>query len=149
MKNYKLAAIAVIMIAAISFAGCQSLKDTIAEKAKSKAEQTVKDKIGYDVKTIEPAELDKMKSEAGVQIVDVRSAVEAKLGGDIEGAVKIPAGEIGKRYTELDKEKKIVVVGLLDTAVTSVTGILLKNGFKKVYKVKGGFEAYKKFISSK
>jgi rhodanese-related sulfurtransferase len=149
MKNAKLTIAILAMAAALAAFGCQNIKDKAAEKAKEKAEQarekvrqTVVDKSGYEVKNITPAELDKMKSEPDVQLVDVRGPDEYEK-GTIKGAINIPKDALSDRLSELNKEKKIIVFCRTGTRSAEAKGILARNGFKKVYNLEGGIEAYK------
>jgi rhodanese-related sulfurtransferase len=140
MRIYGIVAIVIGLAASACLFGCQNAKEKITEKAKQK----VQEKTGFDVRDITPAELDKMKSEPDVQLVDVRTATEIKLGGGIEGAINIPVNEIEKRIGELDKTKKVIVYCRSGSRSKVASGLLVKNGFKKVYNLTGGYLEYKK-----
>jgi rhodanese-related sulfurtransferase len=88
-------------------------------------------------------ELDQMKSEKDVVLLDVRQAAELTgAQGAIPGVVNIPLPELPERLSELDKSKKIVTICLSGGRSTAAAQLLIKNGFTKVYNLKGGMTAY-------
>jgi rhodanese-related sulfurtransferase len=76
-----------------------------------------------------------------VLLLDVREAAELDL-AKLSRAVHIPMQELPSRLTELDPEQPTVV--LCHTGVRSrhVAGFLLASGFKQVYNIAGGIDAW-------
>jgi rhodanese-related sulfurtransferase len=92
---------------------------------------------------VSPSELDQMKSEKDVVLLDVRQAAELTgPQGAIPGVVNIPLPELPARLSELDKSKKIVTICLSGGRSTAAAQLLVKSGFTKVYNLKGGMTAY-------
>ncbi len=77
-----------------------------------------------------------------VTLLDVRTEDEYNV-AHITGATWIPIAELSNRTEELNKNNKIVVYCRTDNRSTTASDILIKNGFKRVYKVLGGINAWK------
>ena len=140
MKRKELLIVLIALVAGAFFAGCN----------KSPAEKKTVEKNGAapaaaaQVVMISPAELNKMKGEPDVVLVDVREPGELKGEiGAIEGVVNIPVGQIESRLSELDKNKRIVTICRSGRRSAKAADILLKNGFTKVYSLEGGMQAYR------
>ncbi|NIM20233.1 MAG: molybdopterin-synthase adenylyltransferase MoeB [Candidatus Latescibacteria bacterium] len=103
--------------------------------------------LAVDVSEIAPAEL-KSKLEAGenILLLDVREPYESQISN--LGGRKIPLGEFATRIHELEPTREIVVY--CRTGVRSATAVdLLRNaGFRKVWKLKGGINAWAAEIDS-
>jgi NADPH-dependent 2,4-dienoyl-CoA reductase/sulfur reductase-like enzyme/rhodanese-related sulfurtransferase len=79
------------------------------------------------------------RSQAGVQLVDVRSAKEFAR-GSLEGAVNIPIDDLRDNWRTLDPEKPTVVFCHVGIRAHLATRILKQVGFKDVRNLKGGYE---------
>ncbi len=103
-----------------------------------------KEEGGY--KDISPAELRSMlEDDETLMLIDVRTRAEYDR-GHIPGVKKlIPVDKLESRIGELGEFKgKDVVLHCRSGARSSKAAeILLKKGFKKVFNLKGGIEAYK------
>ena len=81
------------------------------------------------------------ESDAGFVILDIREK-ESYKGGRIPGAMNIPLGELGYRFSILDRTKDIIVycdVGLRSKVACRV---LANAGFKDVYNLTGGLKQW-------
>lgn len=74
-------------------------------------------------------------------ILDVRTPEEFKE-GYIEGAILIPLAELESRLYEIPKDKPIIVYCRSGRRSASAEDILVKNGFREVYNMKGGITAW-------
>lgn len=101
------------------------------------AENVLTGKMDY-ICAREIADLDLSKTV----ILDVRDAAE-RFSGFIEGSVNIPVNDLRERYTELPKDKLIVVYCAVGLRGYIATRILMELGFKQVQNVIGGFTTYK------
>lgn len=99
---------------------------------------------GY--KDISPAELRSMlDDDETLMLIDVRTRPEYES-GHIPGVKKlIPVDDLESRIGELEEFKKKDVVLQCRSGARSAraSAILLKNGFKRVFNLQGGIEAYK------
>ncbi|GAB4297419.1 MAG: sulfur transferase selenocysteine-containing protein [Desulfuromonadia bacterium] len=66
---------------------------------------------------------------ADVQIVDVRNREEVDETGMIKGAINIPADEMATRYTELPKDKKLILHCSTGARAEMAYNILKEKGF--------------------
>lgn len=81
------------------------------------------------------------ESDTGFVILDIREK-ESYKGGRIPGAMNIPLGELGYRFSILDKTKDVIVycdVGLRSKVACRV---LANAGFKDVYNLTGGLRQW-------
>ncbi|MDP5277049.1 rhodanese-like domain-containing protein [Chengkuizengella axinellae] len=74
-------------------------------------------------------------------IVDLREEILYEE-GHIPGAVNIPFAEITTRFTELDKNKKIIFVCHTGNMGESSSQFLIKNGFSDVANLSGGMAGW-------
>lgn len=105
--------------------------------------------IAYIVWRFLPARgLKKMKQEefrASLrkgQLIDVRETNEYK-GGHIVGARNIPVSQLKMRSNELRKDQPILMYCQGSMRSNQAAKILLKNGFKDIYMLEGGFKEWK------
>ena len=84
-----------------------------------------------------------MNNENAV-VLDVREAKEAAL-GRLPNAVQIPLSELKTRAGELAKSVKRPVIVYCDRGQRSrnAVGVLGKNGFERIYLLRGGFNAWR------
>lgn len=92
------------------------------------------------IKQLGPRELDQKK---GMMLIDIRSAREYDQ-GHIPGSVNIPLTDIGDKIKKVKKEKEIVVY--CQSGNQSIWAIkrMMGMGFKNLYNLKGGYNAWKK-----
>src|SRR3990170_3370352 len=83
-----------------------------------------------------------MIDRGDVFILDVRTQEEYDA-GHIRGSIRIPVQdipqlELNKSLAEIPRDKKILVYCRTDRRSTLASEILVNNGFKEVYNMKGG-----------
>jgi rhodanese-related sulfurtransferase len=86
-------------------------------------------------------------SDAGKSylLLDVRTADELRMAA-LPGALNVPMREIPSRLAELPTDEPIVVLCHHGERSARVAGFLVANGFKDVYNVDGGIDAYAREI---
>jgi adenylyltransferase/sulfurtransferase len=88
------------------------------------------------------AQLDEwMKKGDHITLIDVRSDQERAI-ARIDGARHIPLAELERRLGELDPETRIVVHCHKGPRSTRATHLLRASGYKKVYNLAGGIDAW-------
>ena len=80
-----------------------------------------------------------------VVLLDVREPAELQL-AELQGAVHIPMREVPQRLHELDREAALVVVCHGGARSRQVAGFLLGAGFKHVFNLAGGIDAWSQTI---
>jgi rhodanese-related sulfurtransferase len=102
------------------------------------------------LKTITPAELSALL-EAGLPwdtiLLDVREPHEP--GGTIEGSMNIPMRTFESAYTQLPKDRHIIVTYLLGIRSKKAAKFLITNGFGRVSHLKGGMLAWNRYMKKK
>ena len=85
-----------------------------------------------------------IESEAGVVVLDVRQPTEVVV-GKIPGAenIDIRQDEFWLKFKELNREKKYYVYCDNGGRSTSAARVMKQMGFKNVYNLLGGIEAWK------
>lgn len=91
-------------------------------------------------RVVTPRQLDEMRKEEDITIVDCRKKEEYEL-GHVDDAVLIPVDELRKRYQELDKSKKIVLYCKVGYRANVAFRFLIQKGFD-VYNLTGGYYGY-------
>lgn len=93
--------------------------------------------------SLTPAAAVQLMNNEEVVLLDVREPSET-AGGKIAKAIQIPVSSISKRIGELDKHKNKTVLVYCKTGARSAMACkeLSKNGFDKVYSLKGGMMAW-------
>lgn len=84
-----------------------------------------------------------MIDSGDIFILDVRTKEEYDT-GHIKGSILIPLQEIEKRYNEIPRDRKILVYCKTGHRSTQASEILVKNGFKQIYNMKGGITEWTK-----
>lgn len=84
----------------------------------------------------------------GSFVIDVRTPDVFKING-IKGAINIPLAELRKRYNEIPKDKKVILI--CNTGYTSylASRILIQKGFNNVYSFMGGTKLYSEIEKNK
>lgn len=80
-------------------------------------------------------------SDKGVQFIDVRTPREYKANHRPQ-FINIPLSELPMKLNKLDKNKEIVVICQSGMRSAKAAKILKKQGFQKIYNVKGGMSAW-------
>jgi hydroxyacylglutathione hydrolase len=81
--------------------------------------------------------------ERHLAVVDVRERVEWEDLGYIEGAFLIPLGKIGKRHSELPRDRPLAVVCEQGIRSSTAASILLRAGFAAVANVPEGMAGWR------
>ena len=97
---------------------------------------TIKMKLSK-VKMVSPSELALLVNRDNAVILDVRSPAEFDA-GHVAGAVRENESDIQKDNLGKDKTKPVVVLDKDGTRTYELGGYLVKNGFEKVYALRGG-----------
>jgi rhodanese-related sulfurtransferase len=86
----------------------------------------------------------KMAKKEALVVLDVRGADYDSSPTKIKGAIRIVPGELSKNLTTLPKDKMIITYCSCPTDGGSISAAktLVENGFKKVYVLKGGWNAW-------
>ncbi|GFZ75929.1 sulfurtransferase [Compostibacillus humi] len=79
--------------------------------------------------------------DSNVQFIDVRTPGEYKA-YHRKPFINIPLAALPEKAGELDKEKEVVVICQSGMRSMRAAKILKKQGFQKVYNVKGGMNAW-------
>ena len=94
------------------------------------------------VKNISPLELKEMLlKEEGIKLIDVREKWEHNI-ARINGSELIPLRTFGEHSKKLDINEKIVVFCHHGSRSYSVCQFMAQNGFKNVYNLEGGINAW-------
>ncbi len=84
-----------------------------------------------------------MIDSGGIFILDVRTKEEYDT-GHINRSILIPLEDLEKRYNEIPRDKKILVYCRTGHRSAQASEILVKNGFKQIYNMKGGISEWTK-----
>ena len=90
---------------------------------------------------IELTQLEQLKQQGQVQIVDIR-APEAYQAGHIEGALHLHQGNIAQFIMDADYDEPLLVVCYHGISSQSAAQYLAEQGFDEVYSLLGGMEAW-------
>jgi rhodanese-related sulfurtransferase len=93
------------------------------------------------VNNINTDETSKMIGKKNTVLIDCRTQEEFEL-GHIPGAYLLPLDQLEKNVGDLDKSKTYVVICRSGNRSTTFTDSLHSKGFKKVYNVQGGMNAW-------
>ena len=96
------------------------------------------------MKECDVLELDREMKESGggCVLVDVREYAEY-AGGRVPGTKLIPLGEVERRSTEIDREKRVFLICRSGRRSAEAQAKLARLGFSDVRNVRGGFEVWK------
>jgi len=87
--------------------------------------------------------IDLMDDKDNLIILDVREKKERKA-GYIEGDKHIPLASVKDKLDSLDTNKNVLVYCRSGSRSAHIAGLLTRNGFEKVYNLKGGINAWKR-----
>lgn len=79
--------------------------------------------------------------DGGALIVDVREPNEFAQ-GRVEGAVLIPLGQLASRYSELPRDRTLLMLCRSGGRSANATRFLVSQGFEKAANVEGGMIAW-------
>ncbi len=96
--------------------------------------------IRREGRVITPRQLDELKQEEKITIVDCRTKEEYEK-GHVEGAILIPVDELRKRYKEIDQSKKVVIYCKVGYRANVAFRFLIQKGYD-VYNLTGGYYGY-------
>lgn len=91
---------------------------------------------------ISPAELSRLLSQGGCQLVDVREPVE-HAEAHVSGCKLIPLGQLEARAAELNRAKPVIVMCQAGKRGQSALEKLQRLGFTDVRNLEGGIQAWK------
>lgn len=98
---------------------------------------------------IEPSDLaQRLQSGAPLQLVDVRQPVEQQI-SCLPGALNIPYQQLDQHLKELDPQREIVLYCRTGVRSARAVSTLLAAGFKKVYSLRGGINAWARLVDPK
>lgn len=98
------------------------------------------------VTLIQPEALAKLVTQKSIQLIDVRTPEEYQQGA-IEGAVLInfrDADFLESIVSKVDKEKPVYIYCAAGGRSNRAAHLLIKNGFKEVYDLDGGYSKWSK-----
>ena len=100
----------------------------------------------YKVLNIQPVELyERLKKGDDICLIDVREEWEHSL-ASISGSEHIPLNELADRIQEIMFEEEIAVYCHHGERAYIGAQILLESGFKKVYHLTGGIDAWSQVV---
>ncbi|HEX8287931.1 MAG TPA: rhodanese-like domain-containing protein [Pyrinomonadaceae bacterium] len=117
----------ILLLATLSFAGCQNSVTGHGSVKQASVEQT---KRAVD-------------NNKNVQFIDVRTESEYES-GHAPGTVNLPIDSLEKELAKLDPEKPVYLICQTGRRSQKGAEILEKNNFKNVYNVEGGTSAWEK-----
>ncbi|WP_216616589.1 rhodanese-like domain-containing protein [Marinifilum caeruleilacunae] len=85
--------------------------------------------------------IQEMEKRKDMMMLDVREPVEVQI-CHIENAKHIPMGEIPSKIEELPRDKDLVVFCHMGVRSKQVMNYLRRNGFSRVYNLKGGIDRW-------
>ena len=94
-------------------------------------------------KTMKVDELKSIIGDSNYQLIDVRTPVEFRE-HHIKGFKNIPMNEMKHRQSELQQDKKIVLICRSGGRSNTVARMLSKQGYENLFNVRGGVSAWKK-----
>lgn len=82
-----------------------------------------------DIKELSPEEVDAVKRNNHIQLIDVREDEEVAQ-GIIENAIHIPLGDIPNEYENLDKDKEYIMICRSGRRSYNAAAFLQDQGFQ-------------------
>ena len=92
-------------------------------------------------KEIDPHKAQEMVEEDSANVVDIRDP-GSYAAGHIPNAVSLNDGNVKEYIEAADKEKPLIVYCYHGNSSRGAAEYLSQNGFKEVYSMTGGFEAW-------
>jgi rhodanese-related sulfurtransferase len=94
-----------------------------------------------EIPVVPPAELKALLDGKKALVVDIRDTEDRK-GGSLKGELFIPLEKLMADHGKIPKETPIVIVDLRGAQTPIAGRYLVKQGFPKVSRLDGGFEAW-------
>jgi rhodanese-related sulfurtransferase len=82
-----------------------------------------------------------LTSKEGYVVVDVRTPEEIEADGTVEGFLHIPISEFDQRFSEIPRDKKVIVACSRGARSGRAAAILQRHGYQDVYSA--GLAEYK------
>ncbi|MBE0477335.1 MAG: rhodanese-like domain-containing protein [Coriobacteriia bacterium] len=153
MSRPLLAVLTALLVGALLSSGCSLLPVTtspdpapsggIAPPAKpaAVATSTVEPEDELDLAAVEAVDGKRLRklAAAGAVIVDVREKDDFEL-ERLPEAVNVPMSEFTEKAGKWAEDEAIVVYGSKDAKAKTAASWLVRNGYEKVYRLKGGIE---------
>jgi rhodanese-related sulfurtransferase len=99
------------------------------------------------MKSIQSSELKNLLSSSDTQLIDIREPYETNCANI--GGLLIPMAEIQDGIAQLNSENQYVIMCQSGKRAAAVANFLeVEYGFKQVYVLEGGFEAYAKDVDN-
>lgn len=86
-------------------------------------------------------ELDEALRDRNARVLDVREDWEFRA-GHVPGAIHIPLGQLGARFANLPRDKRVLVVCQSGNRSLAATDFLIAQGFEGAASVRGGTGAW-------
>ncbi len=86
-------------------------------------------------------ELDEALNGRNARVLDVREDWEFRQ-GHVPGAIHIPLGQLGQRFANLPRDKRVLVICQSGNRSLAATDFLLAQGFEGAASVRGGTGAW-------
>ena len=122
-----------------------SCNETEATNTTSASSETSKTKVvaNGEIKSVSVAEFEKLITEKAGLLLDVRTLDENKA-GNIAGSklIDVTSANFKTDIAALDKNVPVLVYCRSGGRSMSAAKILKESGFKKIYNLKGGFNAW-------
>ncbi len=99
---------------------------------------------GFDITA---PELSERLRQNHLKLLDVREPHELQI-SSLPGAINIPLGTLAARLSELDSAQDIVVFCKMGSRSTRALELLVSAGFKKVWNLQGGINAWAKEVDN-
>jgi rhodanese-related sulfurtransferase len=93
-----------------------------------------------EIPTLTPEQLQQKLGE--YQVVDIRDASLWEEMGGIKGSLKIPLGLLSQRYSEIPKDKKVMLVDHTGKQVLAAGRFLKNQAYTDVSRLQGGMVAW-------
>ena len=86
-------------------------------------------------------ELDRLLRDGNARVLDVREDWEYRL-GHVPEAIHIPVGQLGRRFVDLPRDKRVAVICQSGHRSLAAADFLIAQGFEGVASVNGGTGAW-------
>lgn len=84
-----------------------------------------------------------LKKYPDMVLLDIRSLKELQGNGSIDRSILTPYWSLVRNTMKLPKDKPIMLVGTIGSRSYAAGQILARNGYQKVYNIRGGIIAWK------
>lgn len=129
----------ILLLGVLITFGCSDSSAEIEVKNKSISQKKeMAQAISY--KTIEWNEAIQLNQKEGALFLDVRTPAEVAEGA-VSGALAIPLQELDRRFSEIPKDKKLLVYCRSGRRSEAASSMLIQAGFSEIYNIRGGFSA--------